>query len=209
MRKPAVCTKPIPYGRIVSTTFAPLGASSRRIRGDEYHFIFAVGTKHHLCGRNLHGSKMFTLHLQTVDLRLFNLIYSLTAGSKVPIKNHLIRNHKSSWNAHESPVYRRLSGFIGFEISLNLDGTRSLASRVSQGCSSQIIAQKSHNRIFPKYGRTSTIPKIYNPKSLFSDRTPPSPSPFRSRLTNSVPSSREAETHPLPTPLLLRCLHPE
>jgi hypothetical protein len=98
-----VCTGPTNYGRIVSlnsqppgatscptapfldpsghsprpSVLIPLGASSRRIRGDEYHFIFTVGTKDHLCARTLYGSKMFTLPLQTVDLTLSYLIYSL------------------------------------------------------------------------------------------------------------------------------------
>jgi hypothetical protein len=71
-------------------------------------------------------------------------------------------------------VYRRLSGFIGFEISLNFDPTRNPVSRVGEASSSHFIAQKSHNQIFQKSGGTSTSAETYNPKSLFSDRTPPS-----------------------------------
>ena len=190
MKTPNVCTAPTTHGRIVSSNPKALGAStsSRRIRREENHFIFAVGTKHHLCARNLHGRKMFTLHLQTVDLILFNLIYSLTEGSNIPIKNHCGRlqrliNHKSSWSAHERPVYRRLSEIIGFEISLNFDATRNPVSRLSEDRSSHIIAQKSHNQIFQKSARTSTSAETYNPKSLFSDRTPPSL--FHSSLATS------------------------
>src|SRR5690242_20744262 len=62
MRTPFVCTAPATHGRIVSSNPKALGAStsSRRMRREENHFIFAVGTKHHLCARNLHGRKMFT-----------------------------------------------------------------------------------------------------------------------------------------------------
>src|SRR3954465_10575438 len=83
MKTPDVCTEPATYRRIVSSNPQPLGAStsSRRIRREENHFIFAVGTRHHLCARTRYGSKMFTLQLQTVDLILINLIYSLTEGS--------------------------------------------------------------------------------------------------------------------------------
>jgi hypothetical protein len=167
-----VCTEPITHRRIVSSNPEALGAStsSRRIRREENHFIFAVGTKHHLCARNLQHSKMLTLASQVLDLTLINLIYSLpekilkrsqspahsaqdkkigvgspspmvkslisgksewavvtlinliyssTKGSNFPIKNHLITNHKLSWSAHETPVYRCLSNFIGFEIPPN------------------------------------------------------------------------------------------
>jgi hypothetical protein len=90
MRTPYVCTELSTNGRIVSSNSQPPGAtpgpttpfldrfysvpsprpsvlippaastSSGRIRREENHFIFAVGTKHHLCARNLNGSKMFT-----------------------------------------------------------------------------------------------------------------------------------------------------
>jgi hypothetical protein len=64
MRTPNVCTAPATHGRIVSTNFASPGAStsSCRIRREENHFIFAVGTNYHLCAKTLNGSKMFTLH---------------------------------------------------------------------------------------------------------------------------------------------------
>jgi hypothetical protein len=83
MKAQNVCTVPTTHRGIVSFNSKALGAttSSRRIRGDENHFIFVVGTKHHLCARNSHGTKMFTLLLQVIDLMLINLIYSLTAGS--------------------------------------------------------------------------------------------------------------------------------
>src|SRR4051812_13236916 len=61
MRTPQVCTEPATHRRIVSLNPKALGAStsSRRIRREENHFIFAVGTKHHLCASNLQGSKKF------------------------------------------------------------------------------------------------------------------------------------------------------
>jgi hypothetical protein len=72
-----VCTSPTNYGRIVSSNPKALGAStsSRRIRREENHFIFVVATNYHLCAMNLHGRKMLTLHLQLLDLALFNLFY--------------------------------------------------------------------------------------------------------------------------------------
>jgi hypothetical protein len=181
MRTPKVCTESTSHGRTVSLNPKALGAttSSRRIRREENHFIFAVETKHRQCARNLQDSKMFTLLLQVLDLTLFNLfypfsgtilersespahsaykpiveprrrypvvkvvivpksewaavtlinlIYSLTKGSNFPIKNHLIINYKSSWNAHERPVYRRLSGIIGFEISVRFSRAKPFSS---------------------------------------------------------------------------------
>src|SRR5690349_1252430 len=77
MITPDVCTEPTTHRRIVSLNPKALGAStsSRRIRREENHFIFAVGTKHHLCARTHYGRKMFTLLLQVLDLILFNLFY--------------------------------------------------------------------------------------------------------------------------------------
>jgi hypothetical protein len=62
MRTPHVCTETTTHGRIVSSNPQALGAStsSRRIRREENHFFFAVGTNYHLCAWNHHGSKMFT-----------------------------------------------------------------------------------------------------------------------------------------------------
>jgi hypothetical protein len=106
MRTRYVCTEPTTYGRIVSLNPKALSAttSSRRIRGDKNHFIFAVGTKHHLCARNLQDSKMFTLHSQTVDLMLINLFYSLTAGSSFRIRAtfHVEKSLGSSAKTHKS-----------------------------------------------------------------------------------------------------------
>src|SRR3954470_20303256 len=91
MKSPNVCTEAANRGRIVSSNPKALGAStsSRRIRRKENHFIFAVGTKHHISDMHLHGSKMFTLHLQVLDLTLINLIYSLTERSNFGIRNRL------------------------------------------------------------------------------------------------------------------------
>jgi hypothetical protein len=77
MRAPHVCTEPATHRRIVSLNPKALGASSssRRIRREENHFIFAVGTNYHLYARNLPDGRMFTLHLQLLDLTLFNLFY--------------------------------------------------------------------------------------------------------------------------------------
>jgi hypothetical protein len=43
-------------------------------------------------------------------------LFPFSTEPNIPIKNH-----KSSWNAHERPVYRRLLEIIGFEISPNFD----------------------------------------------------------------------------------------
>jgi hypothetical protein len=98
MKSPNVCTEPSTHGRIVSSNLQPLGGSTssrnsvlspqssvlippgastslRRIRREENHFISAVGTNYHLCAGTRYGSKMFTLHSQTVDLTLINLFY--------------------------------------------------------------------------------------------------------------------------------------
>jgi hypothetical protein len=123
MRTPYVCTAPTTHGRIVTSHPLAVGASSPRTRGDEYPFISSVGTNHHRRAMNFHGSKMFTLLPQVLDLTLINLIYSLTAGSKVPIKNHCgplqrFIIHKPSWSAHQTLDYRRLSKIIGSENKL-------------------------------------------------------------------------------------------
>jgi hypothetical protein len=245
MKPPIVCTAPTTHGRIVSLNPKALGAStsSRRIRREENHLIFAVGTNYHLCARTRYGRKMFTHYsfsrissgvlfcgsgkilasgkaenaslyprgsrslsttphqskrfpqtpAQVLDLilinliyslpekilrrsqspahsaedkkigignpnpvvkspiyrksecavvTLINLIYSLTEGSNFPIKNHLIINQKSGWNAHETPVYRRLSEIIGFEISL----INSVHSPVAV-CKDPSVLPASHNSI--------------------------------------------------------------
>jgi hypothetical protein len=62
MKAPNVCTATTTHRRIVSLSPKALGAStsSRRMRREENHLIFAVRTKYHLCAETRYGSKMFT-----------------------------------------------------------------------------------------------------------------------------------------------------
>jgi hypothetical protein len=110
MKSPNVCTAATTCGRIVSTTFAPAGASSRWIRREEYHFISSVGTHPHLCVRNGYDSKMFTLHSQVLDLTLFNLFYSLSSeNSKAVTHSFQIPPVASSHKNRTTPFHHKIN----------------------------------------------------------------------------------------------------
>ncbi len=133
-----VCTGPTTHGRIVSTSFASLGASAYQIKNQLIDSQSAEGSKAQI--RNPQ-SEIRNL-LEVLDLMLINLIYPSTAGSSfysvlwpsaktpqsfrlsfalfvlfvvIPLLKSAFRNRPC---AHETPVYRHLSRIIGFEISL-------------------------------------------------------------------------------------------
>src|SRR5690348_17057882 len=130
MKTPYVCTETTTHRRIVSPTFASRGASAYQIKNQLIDSQSAEGSKTQI--RNLQSAFRNRLYVHAaLDYRRLSRIigFEISPNSDrirrfaspwgrgqgegelfpclieplVPIKNHLIINHKCSWSAHGRP----------------------------------------------------------------------------------------------------------